>query len=47
MNARPVKRYHQPAYPMRLEVLSEPELLFQPLIQAGLAKRIGTQKTGR
>jgi hypothetical protein len=27
MNARPVKRYRQPAYPTRLEVLSEPELL--------------------
>jgi hypothetical protein len=27
MKARPVKRYRQPAYPTRLEVLSEPELL--------------------
>jgi hypothetical protein len=27
MNARPVKRYRQPTYPTRLEVLSEPELL--------------------
>jgi hypothetical protein len=27
MNTRPVKRYRQPSYPTRLEVLSKPELL--------------------
>jgi hypothetical protein len=47
MKARPVKRYRQPAYPTRLEVLSEPELLLRYFIQAGLVKRIGTQKTSR